>query len=72
MMEMWDWYSKQKNIIDPIELKISGFDGEVLAKTFRVHKNILSEFLEFSKAHSEYKQQDLISQALSEFIKRYK
>lgn len=74
MSEMWDWYSKQKNVVEPIELKISRekFGSEVAAKTFRVHKSVLLEFLQFSDEHGEYKQQDLVSQALLEFIQKYR
>lgn len=74
MSEIWDWYSTQKNVVEPIELKISRekFGSEVAAKTFRVHKSVLLEFLQFSDEHGEYKQQDLVSQALLEFIQKYK
>lgn len=74
MSEMWSWFSKQKNIVEPLELKISReqFEGEIVAKTFRVHKNILNEFLQFADDNKQYKQQDLVSKALYEFLQKYK
>lgn len=72
--EVYDWYDKQRNIVDikPIELKISKFKGEPTNKSYKLYSDVQEQFKAFCDNHKQYKVQDLISQALVEFIEKYK
>lgn len=56
------------------ELKINSglFEGDVKSRYIKVYENVNNIWLEFAKENSHYKMQDLYSQALMEFVKRYK
>lgn len=73
--EMLDWFKREKNIIDikTDELRIDEnvIETEIVAKTFRVYKSVLKDFLDFAKENKQFKQQDLISMALKEFLEHY-
>lgn len=70
--EVYGWYENQRNVIDPIELKMNKFDGEPINRTFKIYPEVQEEFKDFCTKHKEYKVQDVISQALYEFMQRYK
>lgn len=70
--EVYGWYNKQKNCIEPIELKINKFEGEALNRTFKVYPDILDDLKEFCGEHKVYKVQDIISQAFLEFMQKYR
>ena len=77
--EMYKWYSVQKctNVrkeesIENVQFKISLHDDEIVNRTFRIHKNVLSELKEFCTKNSNLKQQDIISQLLMEALQKYK
>lgn len=55
------------------DLNIMTFTGVCQNRNFRVDSNILKEFNSFckKKKYSKYKKQDLLSQALKEFIDKY-
>lgn len=55
------------------DLVIMTFTGICQNRNFRVDSNILKEFNSFckKKKYSKYKKQDLLSQALKEFIDKY-
>jgi len=75
IFEMLNWYeSKHKNVIELPSLKIekSKFESEIVTRAFRVHKKVLDCFMELAETHPQYKQQDLMSQALFEFVERYR
>ena len=75
IFEMLMWYeSKHKNVIELPSLNIekSKYESEIITRAFRVHKKTLDWFMELAEKHPQYKQQDLISQALFEFIERYR
>lgn len=60
--------------VEPIELKIdrSKLSGNIKATGFRIDETILEYWREFIKNYNgEYKVQDLVGQALLEFIERY-
>lgn len=59
-------------IIEVPELRINKFTGDLKPKTIKVYENVLEEFNKFVEEHNEYKQQDIVSQALWEFIQKYK
>lgn len=73
--EMLEWYeTKHKNVIEVPELKMDKkhFTGEVMVKSYRIYSDIVKKFETFSKKQDQYKIQDLISQALLEFMERYR
>jgi len=72
--EMLSWYeAKHKNVVEVPELKLSQkhLTGEIIVKSFRIYTDIIKKFENFANKHSQYKTQDLVSQALLEFIERY-
>jgi hypothetical protein len=74
MAEVIDWYEKkQKNVIEIPELKINAkvLHGKLILKTFKLYESAVKKIAEFIEKHQQYKQQDIISQALIEFSERY-
>ncbi len=72
--EMLSWYeTKHKNVVEIPELKLSQkhFTGEITVKSFRIYTDIIKKFENFANKHSQYKTQDLVSQAILEFIEKY-
>ncbi|NFN46909.1 hypothetical protein FDB53_17225 [Clostridium botulinum] len=53
-------------------LTLMPFNGLSENKSYRVDSKVSKEFNSFCKKHKEYKKQDLLSQAIQEFIDRYK
>ncbi|SHH55534.1 hypothetical protein [Tepidibacter thalassicus] len=66
-------YEFKNNVIDIPELKIdfSKMTGQIKNRSFKVYEDILKKFLKFAKENKKFKQQDLLSQAMLEFIERY-
>lgn len=66
-------YEFESNVIDIPELKIdfSKMNGQIKNRSFKVYEEVLEKFLKFAKKNSNFKQQDLLSQAMLEFIERY-
>lgn len=62
----------QPNIVEIPELKINNFEGELQSKSIKIYSEVLKEFNTFMEEHKGLKQQDVISQALWEFLKKYK
>lgn len=62
----------KENIIESHELKINKFDSELKVKSLKIYDEVLMEFSKFMSNNKELKQQDVVSQALWEFIKKYK
>ncbi|MCT4619806.1 MAG: hypothetical protein N4A62_10515 [Marinisporobacter sp.] len=52
-------------------LKIKKFKGQLCVKSIKVYEEVLESFNEFVEKHREFKQQDIINQALWEFLQRY-
>lgn len=46
--------------------------SEVVQRSFKVEKSILKEWDEFTKEHKEYKIQDLLGAALTQYMKKFK
>lgn len=76
--KMISWY--EKNIDDKVMtgvievktgIKIELEGTETTRTTIRVNENTWNKFKEFSEQNKEYKQQDLLSMALEEFINKY-
>jgi len=75
IQEVLGWYeTKQKGLIETPELIIDGkiSHGDHSSRTFRVSTNIMKEFDKFGAKRKQFRTQDLISQALLEFIEKYK
>ena len=72
--ELLNWWRKEKDIIDipDITLNKMEFTGEIVGKTFKTYKNVISKFLEFCDKHDEYTQRDLVAMALLEYLQKYK
>lgn len=66
-------YEFEKNIIDIPDLKIdfSKMNGEIRSRSFKVYDDVIEKFLNFAKKNNSFKQQDLLAQAMIEFIERY-
>lgn len=73
LMDMLDWYETKRNIVDAPMLQIdnSKLTGEVMTRSFKIHKDILDRFIKYCKDHKEYTQRDLLSWALIEFLNKY-
>lgn len=66
-------YEFESNVIDIPELKIDfvKMEGSIKNRSFKVYEDILEKFLKFAKKNSNFKQQDLLAQAMVEFVERY-
>lgn len=62
----------RENIIEVQELKIRNFEGDLKIKSIKVYDEVLELFNAFVDNHKEFKQQDIVSQALWEFLNKYK
>lgn len=76
LKEMLDWFETKKNIIElqEQELKIDSdrLIGKVKTTTVRLYDKVWNDFREFTDEFKEYKSMDLVSQALLEFMDKYK
>lgn len=77
--DMLDWYKnnigdKSKTSVIEIKsgIKIKLEGTETTRTTIRINKNTWDKFKEFSEIHKEYNQQDLMAQALEEYMDKYK
>lgn len=73
--EMLAWYeTKHKNVIEFPELKIDKklLKGAVVVKTYRVNSIAVKEFEALCDKHKEFTTQNLLSQAIIEFVERYR
>lgn len=73
--ELLNWVKRQRdneNIIELSKLEISetAITGEVVGKTFKAHDVVLNRFNEFCDK-STYRKQDILSQALYDFLNKY-
>lgn len=73
LKEMVDWYKKQRLNFETatIELDRSSLTGKIKSRSFKIYENVLNDFVKYCKEHGEYKQQDILSMALLDYIKRY-
>ena len=77
--DMLDWYKNnvgdmaKTSVIEirtGIKIELEG--TETIRTTIRINKNTWNKFKEFSEVHKEYNQQDLLAQAIEEFIQKHK
>lgn len=66
-------YELEKDIIDIVDIKIDSnkMTGDIKTRSFKIYSDVLDKFLEFTKKHSDLKQQDILSQFLLEGIQKY-
>ena len=73
VVEMYDWYEKQRNVIEPQQLIINSRENNsTTVKSYKVYCETERAFQALCKKYSHLKVQDLISKALDEFIEKYK
>ena len=78
--KMLEWFKNMNDDKSMIEVSATITDGlkididnsEYIRTTVRVSKNSWNKFEEFCNSHKEFKKQDILSQALNEFIEKYK
>lgn len=70
---VYKWYEKEHEVIDitPQELKVDKFEGEAVSRAYKFYPQVQKDFIEFCKKHKQYKSQDIICQALKEFMEKY-
>ena len=54
------------------ELNIKVFEGEKVARSYKVNIEVQKQFKAFCKAHSEYEVGDILANAMLEFMNKYK
>lgn len=67
-----DVLKQEENINNNLDIDLSLFDGEVKNRVVKVYNNVNEDWKELSENWRQYRQQDLISLALYEFIQKYK
>ena len=71
--EMYDWYKLQSSnkVVQTEKFKVDDFEGDIVVRSYKLYEPIQREFLEFCKRNNKYKVQDILSQALKEFLNKY-
>lgn len=69
--EVYNWYLKSSDEVVSNDLKIHDFKGKVVTRSYKIYEPIQKEFAEYCSS-SKYRVQDLISQALKEFLDKYR
>lgn len=69
--EVYKWYQKSSNKVVTGDLKIYDFEGKVVTRSFKIYESVQKEFMEYCSS-SKYRVQDLVSQALKEFMENHK
>lgn len=66
-------YNQDKKCIDieNTKLEIVNFKGDLKVKSIKIYDEVLDRFNKFMKVNKGYKQQEVISQALWEFLEKY-
>ncbi|MBE1306149.1 DUF4250 domain-containing protein [Clostridium botulinum] len=77
LKEVIQYYNKSKSVIDipePVELKIDmdSFEGALNNRVIKVYNNVNQDWIKFCKKNKQFKMQDLYTQALKEFMAKYK
>lgn len=72
--EMYNWYKLQSSnkVVEADKLKVDDFEGKIVVRSYKLYEPIQQEFADFCKANNKYKVQDILSQALKEFLDKYK
>ncbi|WP_195346668.1 DUF4250 family protein [Paraclostridium sordellii] len=71
--EMYEWYKlkSSNNVVEHKKLVIEDFEGDVVVRSYKLYEPVQKEFAEFCKGN-KYKVQDLLSQAIKNFLEEYK
>lgn len=71
--EVYEWYKLQSSekVVEDKKLVIDDFEGEVVTRSYKLYESIQKEFAEFCKGN-KYKVQDILSQAIKNFLEEYK
>ena len=71
--EMYNWYKLQSSnkVVQTEKFKVDDFEGDIVVRSYKLYEPIQREFLEFCKRNNKYKVQDILSQALKEFLDKY-
>jgi len=71
--EMYNWYKLQSSnkVVQTEKFKVDDFEGDIVVRSYKLYENIQRDFLEFCKRNNKYKVQDILSQALKEFLDKY-
>lgn len=71
--ELYDWYKLQSSnkVVQTEKFKVDDFEGDIVVRSYKLYEPIQREFLEFCKKNNKYKVQDILSQALKEFLDKY-
>lgn len=68
-----EWFKNEKaaSTKKGVVMELDKFEDQIVNRTFMVYNNILDKNINFCDRHREFKKQDIISQALAEFIEKY-
>lgn len=70
--EVYKWYQESSNnVVIEDKLEIDDFEGKIVVRSYKLYEPIQKEFAEFC-AGSKYRVQDILSQALKEFLDKYR
>lgn len=70
--EVYSWYQESSNnVVIEDKLEIDDFEGNVVVRSYKLYEPIQKEFAEFCSS-SKFRVQDILSQALKEFLDKYK
>lgn len=69
---VYKWYQESSNnVVIEDKLEIDDFEGNVVVRSYKLYEPIQKEFAEFCSS-SKFRVQDILSQALKEFLEKYK
>ncbi|MDX5760297.1 hypothetical protein SIK68_18945 [Clostridioides difficile] len=74
LSEVYRGYESQSRnkVVGADKLKINDFKGNTVTRSYKVYEDIQKEFVAFCEANKKYRVQDIISQALKDFMDKYK
>lgn len=67
----WHENEQKRSKRQQFDVELDKFNGEAVSRTFVLYENILDKYVKFCEAHRAYRRQDILSQALSEFLEKY-
>lgn len=72
--EVYSWYESQSSnkVVGADKLNIDDFEGNIVTRSYKIYEDIQKEFVAFCEANKKYRVQDIISQALKDFMDKYK
>ena len=58
-------------VVGTERLSVEDFEGDIVVRSYKLYESIQKEFADFCKVNNKYKVQDILSQALKEFLDKY-